>query len=146
LPTGAGSAATAVMVVTLATLGMAATPGDYLPGNAARVYPAGNRPLARSARLSERGRAAGPAITERTTTMSDFTELAERYIAMWNETDPAARRALISEIWSEDGQYIDPLAEVSGHDGIDAVVAGAQAQFPGMTFRLASAVDAHHDQ
>ena len=78
--------------------------------------------------------------------MSDFTELAERYIAMWNETDPAARRALISEIWSEDGQYIDPLAEVSGHDGIDAVVAGAQAQFPGMTFRLASAVDAHHDQ
>src|SRR5262249_59398508 len=78
--------------------------------------------------------------------MSDFTELAEKYIAMWNETDPAARRALISEIWSEDGQYIDPLAEVSGHDGIDAVVAGAQAQFPGLTFRLASAVDPHHAQ
>jgi hypothetical protein len=78
--------------------------------------------------------------------MSDFTELAEKYIAMWNETDLAARRALISEIWSEDGQYIDPLAEVSGRDGIEAVVAGAQAQFPGMTFRLASTVDAHHDQ
>ena len=78
--------------------------------------------------------------------MSDFTELAQKYIAMWNETDPAARRALISEIWAEDGQYIDPLAAVAGHDQIDALVTGAQAQFPGMTFRLASAVDAHHDQ
>jgi hypothetical protein len=78
--------------------------------------------------------------------MSDFTELAEKYIAMWNETDPTARRALISEIWSENGRYIDPLAAVAGHDEIDAVVAAAQAQFAGMTFRLASTVDAHHDQ
>ncbi len=78
--------------------------------------------------------------------MSDFTQLAEKYIAMWNETDPSARRVLINEIWSEDGRYVDPLAAVAGHDEIDAVVAGAQAQFPGMTFRLASAVDAHHDQ
>jgi SnoaL-like domain len=78
--------------------------------------------------------------------MSDFTEIAEKYIAMWNETDPPARRALIGEVWSENGRYVDPLAAVTGHDEIDALVAGAQAQFPGMTFRLASAVDAHHDQ
>jgi SnoaL-like domain len=78
--------------------------------------------------------------------MSDFTELAEKYIAMWNETDPSARRVLINEVWSEDGRYIDPLAAVSGHDQIDAVIAAAQAQFAGMTFRLASTVDAHHDQ
>ena len=78
--------------------------------------------------------------------MSDFTELAEKYIATWNETDPSARRALISEVWSEDGRYIDPLAAVTGHDEIDALIAGAQAQFPGMNFRLATAVDSHHDQ
>lgn len=78
--------------------------------------------------------------------MSDFTELAERYIATWNETDPSARRALIDQIWSKDGRYVDPLAEVAGRDQIDAVIAGAQAQFAGMTFRLAGAVDAHHDQ
>ncbi len=78
--------------------------------------------------------------------MSDFTKLAEQYIAAWNETDPAARRALIDEIWSADGQYIDPLAEVTGRDQIDAVIAAAQEQFAGMTFRLAGAVDAHHDQ
>jgi hypothetical protein len=78
--------------------------------------------------------------------MSDFTELAEQYIATWNETDPAARRALIDEIWAVDGRYIDPLAEVTGRDQIDAVIAAAQGQFAGMTFRLAGAVDAHHDQ
>ena len=78
--------------------------------------------------------------------MSDFTKLAEQYIATWNETDPSARRALIDEVWSPGGQYIDPLAEVTGHDQIDAVIAAAQRQFAGMTFRLAGAVDAHHDQ
>jgi hypothetical protein len=78
--------------------------------------------------------------------MSDFTKLAEQYIATWNETDPSARRALIDEVWSPGGQYIDPLAEVTGRDQIDAVIAAAQQQFAGMTFRLAGAVDAHHDQ
>ena len=78
--------------------------------------------------------------------MSDFTELAEQYINAWNENDASARRALIDEIWSEDGRYTDPLADVTGRDQIDAVIAAAQAQFAGMTFRLAGAVDAHHDQ
>jgi SnoaL-like domain len=78
--------------------------------------------------------------------MSDFTQLAEQYIAAWNETDPAARRKLIEATWAADGRYVDPLAEVAGRDQIDAVIAAAQAQFAGMTFRLAGAVDAHHDQ
>jgi SnoaL-like domain len=78
--------------------------------------------------------------------MSGFTQLAEQYIATWNETNPAARRALINETWSQDGRYIDPLAEVTGRDQIDALIAAAQAQFTGMTFRLAGVVDAHHDQ
>jgi SnoaL-like domain len=78
--------------------------------------------------------------------MSDFTKLAEQYIAVWNETDPRARRALIDEVWAPDGRYIDPMAEVAGRDQIDAVIAAVQAQFTGMTFRLAGRVDAHHDQ
>ena len=78
--------------------------------------------------------------------MPDFTKLAEQYIATWNETDPSARRALIDEVWAADGRYTDPLADVAGRDQIDAVIAAAQAQFEGMTFRLAGPVDAHHDQ
>ncbi len=78
--------------------------------------------------------------------MPDFTRLAEMYIATWNETEQSARRTLIEQIWAEDGRYVDPLAEVTGRDQSDAVIAAAQAQFAGMTFRLAGPVDAHHDQ
>jgi len=52
--------------------------------------------------------------------MSAFTQLAEQYIATWNETDPSARRALIDQVWSENGRYIDPLAEVTGGDVVPA--------------------------
>jgi hypothetical protein len=78
--------------------------------------------------------------------MTDFTKLAEQYIATWNETDPSARRALIDEVWSSGGRYIDPMAEAAGRDQIDTVIASVQAQFTGMTFRLAGTIDAHHDQ
>ena len=78
--------------------------------------------------------------------MSDYTKLAEQYIAVWNETDPSARRALIDEVWSADGRYIDPLVEVAGREQLDAVVAAAQAQFAGMRFRLGGTVEGHHDQ
>ncbi|WP_433330825.1 nuclear transport factor 2 family protein [Spirillospora sp. CA-294931] len=77
--------------------------------------------------------------------MSDIRELIERYLAIWNETDPAGRRAAIDELWTEDGVYTDPLVVAAGRDAIDATIAGAQGQFPGLTFRLAGDVDAHHD-
>lgn len=78
--------------------------------------------------------------------MSDFQQLATDYIAIWNETDAEARATAIAQVWAEDARYVDPLADVAGHDGIAAVVAGAQAQFPGWRFRLLGPVDGHHDQ
>jgi hypothetical protein len=73
-------------------------------------------------------------------------EIIERYIATWNETDPGRRKALIDELWAADGSYTDPLADVRGRDQIDAVIAAAQEQFPGLVFQLAGAVDANHNQ
>jgi hypothetical protein len=75
-----------------------------------------------------------------------FDELAERYIAIWNETDPARRRRDIDELWAPDARYVDPLAVAEGRDAIDATIAAVQTQFPGMTFRLAGPVDGHHNQ
>ncbi|WP_433281374.1 nuclear transport factor 2 family protein [Micromonospora sp. CA-244673] len=72
-------------------------------------------------------------------------ELIEKYLAAWNTTDPTARRALVDEVWTADGTYTDPLAAVVGRDQIDALIAGVQQQFPGLEFRLAGPVDAHHD-
>ena len=71
--------------------------------------------------------------------------LVERYLAAWNETDPAARRALVAEVWAKDGGYTDPLVAVEGQDAFDAVLASVQQQFPGLVFTLAGPVDAHHD-
>jgi SnoaL-like domain len=76
--------------------------------------------------------------------MTDVCPVIERYIEIWNERDPARRRALLAETWSEDATYVDPLVVAEGHDAIDATVAAAQAQFPGFIFRLAGPVDAHH--
>ena len=76
--------------------------------------------------------------------MSNLQQLAERYIATWNESDPAARRELVGELWSEGGSYTDPLMAVTGHEEISAAIGAARAQFPGLVFTLGP-VDAHHD-
>ncbi|MEV4629905.1 nuclear transport factor 2 family protein [Micromonospora sp. NPDC049523] len=75
-----------------------------------------------------------------------FDELVQRYIEIWNETDPVRRRRDIDDLWAPDGRYVDPMAIAEGRDAIDATIAAVQSQFPGMTFRLAGPVDGHHDQ
>jgi hypothetical protein len=69
----------------------------------------------------------------------------DRYLACWNATDPATRRALIDEYWADDPTYVDPLVTVTGREALDATIAAAQAQFRGYVFTPAGGVDAHHD-
>jgi hypothetical protein len=76
----------------------------------------------------------------------NVNDLMQRYIDIWNESDPAARRAAIDRLYTEDCAYTDPLGAVTGRAGIDGFIAGVQRQFPGIQFRLAGAVDAHHAQ
>ena len=75
----------------------------------------------------------------------NINDLVARYLETWNETDPAARRQAIDELWAPGGVYNDPIATATGRDQIDATVAAVQAQFPGLAFTLAGPVDAHHD-
>jgi hypothetical protein len=78
--------------------------------------------------------------------MSNFTDLVDRYIAIWNETDDKRRRDLIARTWTEDSTYLDPMVRGEGRGGIDAMIRGVQAQFPGLLFRRTSDVDAHNDR
>jgi len=78
--------------------------------------------------------------------MTDITTLIDGYIAAWNETDPQRRRALVDKTFAQDADYLDPLMAGEGAQGIDAMIAGAQAQYPGHRFELATAPDAHHDR
>ena len=78
--------------------------------------------------------------------MCKLNDLADRYIAMWNETDAVRRRALIAAVWTPDGAYVDPVVQSDGHGGIDAMVKAVQERFPGHRFARTSDVDAHHDR
>jgi hypothetical protein len=78
--------------------------------------------------------------------MSEFNELVERYIALWNETDGERRRRLIAGTFSEGASYVDPLMASEGHAAIDGMVQAVQERFPGHRFRRAGAVDGHHDR
>jgi len=77
--------------------------------------------------------------------MTDITALVDTYLAAWNEREPDRRRALVEHAWTDDATYVDPLMDGRGHDGIDAMIAGAQAAYPGHRFTLAAGPDAHHD-
>ena len=78
--------------------------------------------------------------------MSTQTDLIDRYIAMWNETDSLRRRRLIAETWTETAHYADPAITGDGRAGIDAMVEAVQARFPGHKFRRTSDIDTVHDR
>jgi len=78
--------------------------------------------------------------------MTDFDDIAQRYIDTWNETDASARRAAVDRLYTEDARYVDPVAAVEGREAIASMIGAVQDQFPDFRFRLAGPVDAHHNQ
>ena len=78
--------------------------------------------------------------------MTATPDLADRYLAAWNETDRSARTAALAGLFADDVRYTDPLVAADGRPALDATIGAVQAQFPGFVFRLAGPVDAHHDQ
>ena len=71
--------------------------------------------------------------------MDNASTIAERYIAICNETDVARRRALIAENWLDGATYVDPLMAGRGHAEIDGLVSAVQARVPGFRFALIAA-------
>jgi SnoaL-like domain len=78
--------------------------------------------------------------------MTNYEEIAQRYIDTWNETDAAARRAAVDRIYSEEARYVDPLAVAEGRAEIASMIGAVQQQFPEFVFTLAGPVDGHHNQ
>jgi hypothetical protein len=69
----------------------------------------------------------------------------DRYLAAWNETDPAARAALLEQAVAADLWYRDPLIEADGREGFAATLGFVQEHYPGHVIVRTSDVDAHHD-
>lgn len=71
------------------------------------------------------------------------SSIADRYLATWNEPDPARRQALVAALWHPQGRYTDPLMSGQGPDGIARMIDAARAQFPGLRFTLRGEPDGH---
>jgi hypothetical protein len=77
--------------------------------------------------------------------MSNIESIVESYVASWNETDPAKRKSALAASCAADAHYRDPVMASDGHAGLDAMLAGVQAKFPGFVLRRISKVDSHND-
>jgi hypothetical protein len=73
----------------------------------------------------------------------DATSVAQRYIALWNETDAARRERLLEADWAADAHYVDPLMQASGREQISALVGAVHQRYPGFRFTLVGKADAH---
>jgi hypothetical protein len=78
-------------------------------------------------------------------TAEAVNELADRYVAVWNEPDPEARRGAICELWTEGGAQVlqpprevreaamalgmDAIFESRGHRALEALVHRAHEEF-----------------
>lgn len=74
--------------------------------------------------------------------------LLDRYVAVWNEPDPAARRRAVTELWADDGVEYTESAEHRGHEAIQARITAAYDQFVAtgeFAFVAVGEVVSHHD-
>jgi hypothetical protein len=78
--------------------------------------------------------------------MTDVATIADRYIALWNETRPERRRALLAEGWTANAAYADPLAKGEGAEEISALIGAVQERFPGFRFSLVGRADGYGDK
>ena len=82
------------------------------------------------------------------TTSSAITEISRQYIAVWNDPDPAARRAAVESLWAPDGAEFLDGTQFRGHDELDARVGRAYDAFVGSgkyTVTGADDVSVHDD-
>jgi len=78
--------------------------------------------------------------------MTDFDQLAQTYVATWNEKDSDRRLRLVEELFAPEASYVDPIASVQGTAAIIGLIGAVQDQFPGHVFELVGSTDGHHDQ
>jgi hypothetical protein len=78
---------------------------------------------------------------------SDLAELANRYVAVWNEPDRLARRNGVEKLWARDGMHFTPTREFKGQDALEARVEEAYTMFvrdQGFVFRVSGEPLGHH--
>lgn len=86
--------------------------------------------------------------TEPAPFVADPAHVVNRYVAVWSEPDPGARRSAIAELWTPGGVEFVEGGQFRGHEELDARIANAYTEFVGSgRYTVASADDVtvHHD-
>ncbi|TIX90805.1 hypothetical protein [Rhizobium sp. P44RR-XXIV] len=78
---------------------------------------------------------------------TDLDELANRYVAVWNEPDQLKRRNGIERLWVQDGLHFTPTREVKGYEALEARIEESHNKFvrdQGFVFRVLGEPLGHH--
>jgi hypothetical protein len=57
--------------------------------------------------------------------MNNAQRLADRYVAVWNETDPERRRRAIAELWMPEGRHYVDTREAQGYAALEQRITGS---------------------
>jgi hypothetical protein len=59
----------------------------------------------------------------------ELNQFADRYVALWNEPDPAKRRSQIADLWVDEGEHYVEAAKFVGLQALERRVADAHDEF-----------------
>jgi hypothetical protein len=57
--------------------------------------------------------------------MIDAQDLANRYVAVWNESEPEHRQRQIAALWVPHGQHYTDVREARGYDALEQRIVGS---------------------
>jgi len=76
--------------------------------------------------------------------VADLTTTIDTHLAAYCEPDAGRRAALVAEVWSPQGQLVDPPMEGEGLEAIVGLGDVVVTHYPGHTFKRTTNVDEHH--
>ena len=76
--------------------------------------------------------------------MADLTTTIDTHLAAYCEPDAERRAALVAQVWSPQGQLVDPPMEGEGLEAIAGLGDVVVTHYPGHTFQRTTNVDEHH--
>jgi hypothetical protein len=75
--------------------------------------------------------------------MNAIEDLVQRFVAVWNERDPARRSEMVRSLWRPDGRHLMGVQDVRGHAALEERVAASHHRSvveKGYMFRPATAI------
>jgi hypothetical protein len=79
------------------------------------------------------------------TTKSDPKVVLDGYLEAWNADDPGERASLLEATVTDDVEFVDPTAHITGRADLLQHIAATRATYQGLQFAPAGEPDAHNN-